>query len=989
MSFLDKIFSKYSGRSLKAFYPIVLKINQFEPAIRALSDAQLKAKTGEFRKRLEVRGKSLEKTEEKKFLAEKLNEILPEAFAVVREAARRTLGQRHFDVQLIGGLVLNSGSIAEMKTGEGKTLVATLPAYLNALTGKGVHIVTVNDYLSRRDAVWMGQIYSFLGLTVGVINHESSFLYDAEVAPVVIPAKAGIQGGTKESESGGNILDSRLRGNDKDSDSLDKERDTLGAFKVVHEFLKPVSRHEAYMADITYGTNNEFGFDYLRDNLEYSADRLRQREFNYAIVDEIDSILIDEARTPLIISAPTRDAESTYRQFASLVTSFNKEEDYIVEEKHHSISLTQAGITKAEKALGIENIYTDKGIKSVHHLETAIKALALYHKDKEYVVKNNEIIIVDEFTGRLQPGRRWSDGLHQAIEAKEGVSIQQESRTYASITFQNFFRMYPKLSGMTGTAMTSQEEFFKVYGLEVSTVPTNVQIIRLDKNDQIFRTEIGKYKAISRKVKELHSKGQPVLIGTVSIEKNEVLSQFLKAEGIPHEVLNAKNHEREGEIIAQAGKKGAVTIATNMAGRGVDIKLGGNPNTAESSEEVKKCGGLFVLGTERHEARRIDNQLRGRSGRQGDPGETQFFVSLEDTLMRVFASDMLKNMMGKLGMPEDEAIEHKIISRALETAQEKIEGFNFDARKQVLEFDDVINHQRTSIYDRRRKLLLGSLDDVEGELMNIVENSTVHSGKSSVPSLRSGPPPFESQKIPHPSLPVGAPPFSKGESPTGSSVKDEGFKTNSALENQNGSDGRSPFEKGGGRSEAEAGGFFAEKGGAPSLARSGGFSEIIQNKITEFGRESFLSAVRIVLLQTIDMYWVEHLEVMDYTRSSVNLRAYGQRDPLVEYKKEGLRLFKEMQQVMNNQVIKLIPHIVPINNGNAVNGQNAGNKQVAGNSVAADLKEVHENAQIIGSGDGSANNSGTNPSKEPEVGRNDPCPCGSGKKYKKCHGQNK
>ncbi len=870
MSFLDKLRGSSRILSLKKFQPLVGKINAFEDAIKALSDEELKAKTVEFRKRLgvdsntKVNDKEVIKLEDsqseesqaqisKDELNKKLDEILPEAFAVVREAARRTLGQRHFDVQLLGGMVLNSGSIAEMRTGEGKTLVATLPAYLNGLTGKGVHIVTVNDYLSRRDAVWMGQIHTFLGLSVGVINHEASFIYDPELK----------------------------------ADPLDKERDELGGFKVVHEYLRPVTRHEAYMADITYGTNNEFGFDYLRDNLEYSKDRLRQREFNYAIVDEIDSILIDEARTPLIISAPTRDAEGTYKQFASLVKSFNVDEDYTIEEKHHSISLTGAGITKAEKALGIENIYTDKGIKSVHHLETAIKAIALYHNDKEYVVKNNEIIIVDEFTGRLQPGRRWSDGLHQAIEAKEGVSIQQESRTYASITFQNFFRMYPKLSGMTGTAVTSAEEFYKVYGLEVSTVPTNVNIIRKDENDQIFRTEVGKFKAIARKVQELHAKGQPVLIGTVSIEKNEVLSQFLKAEGIPHEILNAKNHEREGEIIAQAGKKGGVTIATNMAGRGVDIKLGGNPNTPESYAEIKSVGGLFVLGTERHEARRIDNQLRGRAGRQGDPGETQFFVSLEDTLMRVFASDTLKSMMGKLGVPEDEAIEHKFISKALESAQQKIEGFNFDSRKHVLEFDDIINHQRGSIYGRRKRLLLGTVDDVFTELNAIVGNED-------------------------------------------SSV-----------------------------------------------------SEIIDKKIAEYGRESFLQAVRIVLLQAIDMYWVEHLEVMDYTRSSVNLRAYGQRDPLVEYKKEGLRLFKEMQIAMRRQVVNILPHVVPTVNGVALDSNN---KSVVPNDIKADMKEVHENAQIIGDGDGSSN---SNTKKEPEVGRNDPCPCGSGKKYKKCHGVGK
>lgn len=850
MAIWDKILGKSHTRGLSRFEAVVPKINALEESICALSDEELRAKTAQFRKELSEGSK-------------KQDDILPEAFAVVREAARRTLGQRHFDVQLLGGMVLNSGGIAEMRTGEGKTQVATLPAYLNALSGKGVHIVTVNDYLSRRDAVWMGQIYAFLGLTVGVINDRESFLYD--------PAHREIP-------------------NSKD-DKLDAERDQLGAFKVVHEFLRPVSRRQAYEADITYGTNNEFGFDYLRDNLEYSADKLRQRPFNYAIVDEIDSILIDEARTPLIISAPMRDAESTYKQFASLVSQFTAEEDYTIDEKRKAISLTQAGITKAEKALGIDNIYTDKGIKSVHHLETAIRAKALYHKDKEYVVKNNEIVIVDEFTGRMQPGRRWSEGLHQAIEAKEGVSIQQESRTYASITFQNYFRMYPKLSGMTGTAATSSEEFFKVYGLEVYGVPTNKPAVRRDQNDQIFRTEMGKFKAIARKVKELHDSGQPVLIGTVSIEKNELLSQFLRGEGIPHEILNAKNHEREGEIIAQAGKKGAVTIATNMAGRGVDIKLGGNPNTPESFEQIRGLGGLFVLGTERHEARRIDNQLRGRSGRQGDPGETQFFVSLEDSLMRIFASDTVKALMSRLGVAEDEAIEHRLISRALESAQEKIEGFNFDSRKHVLEFDDVINQQRSSVYGRRRKLLLGSADDVEAELREIVG---------------------------------------------------------------------------------------AESG------------DLIEKKIAQYGRDNFLAAVRIILLQTIDMYWVEHLEVMDYTRSSVNLRAYGQRDPLVEYKKEGLRLYKEMQAAMTDQIIRMLPNVVPINSTEAGSKEKEAGRIANDTAVGQELREVHENARLIGGGDGSARSVGSagpvssNIKKTAEVGRNDPCPCGSGKKYKNC-----
>ncbi len=864
MSFLSNIFSRSNTKSTKEFEPLVVEVNTLETKIKALSDADLKAKTAEFQARLKAAQNAVQNTGSKTITdAEKaiLVEIQPEAFAMVREAAIRTLGQRHFDVQLIGGAVLNDGAIAEMRTGEGKTLVATLPAYLNALTGRGVHIVTVNDYLSRRDAVWMGQIYNALGLTIGVINHESSFRYD--LAHVSSP----------------------------EENDLDKKRDDTGAFHVVHEFLRPCSRHDAYMADITYGTNNEFGFDYLRDNLEYSPDRLRQREPNYAIVDEIDSILIDEARTPLIISAPTRDAEAVYKQFASLTAGYVEDVDYTKDEKRKAITLLDPGIEKAEKLLGVENIYTDKGIKFVHHLETAVRAKALFHKDKEYVVKNDEIIIVDEFTGRMQPGRRWSEGLHQAVEAKEGVRIQQESRTYASITFQNFFRMYPKIAGMTGTAATSGEEFFKVYGLEVAIVPTNKATVRDDRNDQIFRTEVGKFKAIAREVRKVHDLGQPVLIGTVSIEKNEVLSQFLKAEGIPHEILNAKNHEKEGEIIAQAGRKGAVTIATNMAGRGVDIKLGGVPSTPEMADDIKKLGGLFVLGTERHEARRIDNQLRGRSGRQGDPGATQFFVSLEDTLMRVFASEMLKGMMGKLGVAEDVPIEHRMISNALESAQEKIEGFNFDSRKHVLEFDDVINTQRTSVYARRRKLLLGSVDDVENELNDIIAMD---------PSDTSA-------------------------------------------------------------------------------------AELVSKKIAEFGRENFLNAARIILLQTIDMYWVEHLEVMDYTRSSVNLRAYGQRDPLVEYKKEGLRLFKEMQGAMHDQVVRLLPHIVPVNN--TANGAVADRAKAA--SIDADLKEVHENAQIIGAGDGSGSGASAAKKDEPEAGRNDPCPCGSGKKYKKCHGVGK
>jgi preprotein translocase subunit SecA len=839
LSFLKKLGGNPGEKMLKGFASDVEKINAFEPEIKKLSDDELRGKTAEFKARIEK--------------GEALDDILSEAFAVVREASIRTLGQRHFDVQLLGGMVLHHGSIAEMRTGEGKTLVATLPAYLNALSGKGVHIVTVNDYLSRRDATWMGQIYNFLGISVGVINHEESFLYD----PL-----------HKE---------------------LDKERDTLGSFKVVTEFLRPCSRHEAYMADITYGTNNEFGFDYLRDNIEQDVGLLRQREFNYAIVDEIDSILIDEARTPLIISAPTVDSDELYIRFAGIAGKLIKDEHYTVDEKFKTISLTDSGISRAEELLGIGNIYTEKGVKFVHHLETAVRAEALFHKDKEYVVKDDEVMIVDEFTGRLQPGRRWSEGLHQAIEAKEGVKIQKESRTFASITFQNYFRLYKKLSGMTGTAVTSSEEFYKVYGLEVVTIPTNQKAIRDDKNDLIFQTEPGKFKAIAREVKERNKIGQPVLIGTVSIEKNEMLSEYLKAEGVPHEILNAKNHSREGEIIAQAGRAGAVTIATNMAGRGVDVKLGGNPGSPEEYQKVKSFGGLFVLGTERHDARRIDNQLRGRSGRQGDPGETQFFVSLDDHLMRVFGGDNFKNILGKLGLRDDQPIENKMITRSLEGAQEKIEGFNFDARKHILEFDDVLNFQRKIMYARRNAVLRGDETAVKEYLAEILF---------------------------------------------------------SVLEEE-----RVPIEK------------------------------LLENATPEY-----LANVRRVILQTIDMFWIDHLEMMDYMRSSVNLRAYGQRDPLVEYKREGLKLFKDMEFSIGLEIIKLISQI----------GQQQINLE-----VPIRFAEIHENAISAGTDSVSATSalgrsaSGLkvadtrhNTPDGKKIGRNDPCWCGSGKKFKHCHGKN-
>jgi preprotein translocase subunit SecA len=837
MSILKKIFGDENVKSLKRIQPIVDSINSQEEEIKKLPAEAFPERTALLRARLEK--------------GETEDDILPEAFALVREASRRTLGERHYDVQLVGGIILHQGKIAEMRTGEGKTLVATLPSYLNALSGKGVHVVTVNDYLARRDAVWMGQIFAYLGISSSVINHDTSYIYDA-----------------KHTEA-------------------DTQRDEIGSFKIIYDFLRPCTRKEAYLADITYGTNSEFGFDYLRDNIAYNPEQLTQRGYNYALVDEIDSILIDEARTPLIISSTTAESEDLYVTFANIASKLNEGEDYEVDEKLKAVSLTDAGITKAEKSLGVENIYTEKGIKYVHHLETAVRAKALFKKDKEYVVKDNEVMIVDEFTGRVQPGRRWSEGLHQAIEAKEGAKIQKESRTVASITYQNYFRLYKKLSGMTGTAMTSSEEFYKVYRLEVITAPTNKPSARIDRTDLIFQTETGKFTAIARKVRELHDAGQPVLIGTASIEKNELLSIFLEKEGIPHEVLNAKKHEQEGEIIAQSGRKSSVVIATNMAGRGVDIKLGGNPHTQEEYEKIKELGGLYVIGTERHEARRIDNQLRGRSGRQGDPGETQFYVSLEDSLMRVFASDMIKKMMGRFGIPEDEAIQNPIISRSLETAQEKIEGFHFDSRKHVLEYDDVMSHQRNIVYGRRRKMLLADKEYV----LSLAEEL--------------------------------------------SGLSDEAKK-------------------------------------------------IIEEKKTALGEEIFLEALRRIALQSTDMLWMDHLDMMDYLRNSVRLRAYGQRDPLVEYKKEGLRLFREMEEIWRNDIVEFIKNI-------STDVLAAEERRMEEAKRAMERAVVESGAQ---GGEGITMISNAPKNEEgKEIGRNDPCYCGAKKtdgtpiKYKHCHGK--
>lgn len=827
MSLIKKIFGDASTSFISKNKAILNKINALESEMVGLKDEDFPKKTTEFKERLKG--------------GAKLEDVLPEAFALVREAAKRCLGERHYDVQMIGGLAMNSGKIAEMKTGEGKTLVATLPAYLNALEGRGVHVVTVNDYLARRDAVLMGQVYNFLGLSVGVINSQNvSYLYDEKHI-------------SKEKE-----------------EEEDKERDLTGEFKIVYDFLKPSTRKESYDADITYGTNHEYGFDYLRDNLTSYPEGIVQRGHHYAIVDEVDSILIDEARTPLIISTPAGESEDFYVKFAQIARQMSRDMDYTVDEKLKAIQLTQEGISKAENLLGIDNIYTEKGIKYVHHLETAVKAHAIFERDRDYVVRDGEVVIVDPFTGRMQPGRRWSEGIHQAIEAKEGVKIEKETRSAGSITYQNYFRMYKKLSGMTGTAETSSEEFLKVYGLDVIVIPTHRPVSRVDRSDLIFQTEKGKFKAIAGKIKELNIKGQPVLVGTISIEKNELLSAYLKEMGVKHTILNAKNHEQEGEIIAQAGRYGAVTIATNMAGRGIDIKLGGNPIVKEEYEKVKAVGGLYVLGTERHEARRIDNQLRGRSGRQGDPGETQFFVSLEDDLMRVFGAERIKGMMGRFGIPEDQPITNSLVNRTLEGAQAKIEGFHFDARKHTLEYDDVMNHQRHVVYERRQKMLLADRGEIEKILAN--------------------------------------------------------------LENENG----------------------------VSAAQ-------IQEKREKLGDENFFETVRRIALYTNDTLWMEHLEQMDYLRSSVNLRAYGQREPIVEYKKEGLRMFKEMEAAFRSQVAELVKNI---------NIENASNLKV----------EVEKPKQTLILNQTEAKMGGIKNNDKAEVGRNDLCPCGSGKKYKKCHG---
>jgi preprotein translocase subunit SecA len=794
---LKRALGDPQARTIKRLKRKVVEINSLSDKYHKMSDTVLKSQTSILKDRLKK---------------ESLNNILPDAFAVVREAATRTLGQRPFDVQLIGGMVLHEGKVAEMKTGEGKTLVATLPVYLNALEEKGVHVVTVNDFLAQRDAGWMAQIYSFLGLSVGVIIADSSFVYDKDFT---------------------------------NKDHTDP--------RFTH--LKPATRQEAYEADVTYGTNNEYGFDYLRDNMVREVDQLRQRELNFAIVDEVDSILIDEARTPLIISAPSVTTGSAYNQFAKVARQLDRDTDFEVDEKRKTVILTDKGVEKVEKILGIKNLYGTENIRTIYHLDQAVKAHAIFKRDKDYVVTNDdEIVIVDEFTGRLLKGRRYNEGLHQAIEAKEGVEVKEESMTLATISFQNYFRLYKKLSGMTGTASTESEEFHQIYKLDVVEVPPNRIAKRLDRSDRIYKTESGKFKALIREVAVLNQKGQPVLIGTASIEKNEVLSDLLKKSGIPHQTLNAKNNEREANIVAKAGEKGAVTLATNIAGRGTDIVLG---------DGVKELGGLFVLGSERHESRRIDNQLRGRSGRQGDPGITQFFVSTEDDLMRIFGGERISGLMNRLGVDDSTPIENRIISKSLEAAQKKVEGYNFDTRKQVVQYDDVMNRHRRAIYAMRREILLQP--DISKRVKSYIEQEIKDISES--PDLMTNN--FES--------------LVKGVFPLEQRILDELFD--------------SPMQ------DFEI-----------NLQKI--VNKEYKDKEKQFTPEIMRKVEREVYLQILDDLWMQHLENMDHLREGIHWMSVGQRDPLVEYRRQGQALFDSFQLTLRNNIVHGIFSAQPVNDTN-------------------------------------------------------------------------
>jgi preprotein translocase subunit SecA len=955
---LAKVFGTKNEREIKAMRPIIAQINELEPQLQQLSDSELSHKTVEFRERL-AQGATLD-------------DILPEAFAVVREAGRRVLNMRHFDVQLIGGMVLHKGKISEMRTGEGKTLVATLPCYLNALEGKGVHVVTVNDYLAKRDSEWMGRLYKFLGLTVGVIVHDLS----------------------------------------------DEER------------------RDAYHCDITYGTNNEFGFDYLRDNMKFRLEDCVQREHHYAIVDEVDSILIDEARTPLIISGPSEESTDKYYRINRIIPKLIRGEviegrepgekyttgDYTVDEKHKTVALTEEGVAKVERLLDVDNLYDPSNIEINHHVQQGLRAHVLFHRDKDYLVQPSadgeaEIVIVDEFTGRLMPGRRWSDGLHQAIEAKEGVKIQRENQTLATITFQNYFRMYKKLSGMTGTAETEAPEFYKIYKLEVTVIPTHRKMIRIDTDDIVYRTEEEKFRNAAKEIQRAHETGQPVLVGTISVEKSERLSSILTKMKVKHEVLNAKNHEREAAIVAQAGRKGAVTVSTNMAGRGTDILLGGNPEfsardkakkmgldpetmpreqwqaildevkqtTDAEREEVVNAGGLYIIGTERHESRRIDNQLRGRAGRQGDPGRSRFFLSLQDDLLRIFGGDRIQNLMLRLGMEEDVPIESGLITKRIAAAQKAVEAQNFSARKHVLEYDDVMNKQRQAVYSMRRALLEGK--EQKTRILEIVRGIIGSFVDSRLPE-NAHPSTWDFDGL----------------------VADVLNQFNFTLNTHELADL--------GRAEVE------EQVYEQTVAK---YQEK-EDQLGSSGADILREAERMIMLNVIDNQWKDHLLSMDHLKEGIGLRGYGQKDPLVEYKKESFTLFQDMMDRIEDETIKFLffmqpyeaprspmpyPEVVDVDpdewqmvtdgvgengtNGHGANGTAKAEPSPAEQKAIQDsFLDVTRNIQrkkdkemaalqFLG-GDTTGGTGVEQVVKSDKVGRNDPCPCGSGKKYKKCHG---
>jgi preprotein translocase subunit SecA len=844
-SALTKIFGSKNERVLKLIQPIVEKTNSLEPDIQKLDDAELAAKTVEFKERV-AKGESLD-------------ELMPEAFAVTREAARRVIGERHYDVQIVGGVILHQGKIAEMKTGEGKTLCSTLAVYLNALSGKGVHVVTVNDYLASRDAEWMGSIYRFLGLTTGTIVHGMN----------------------------------------------DEERQA------------------AYNADVTYGTNNEFGFDYLRDNMKFDIKDYCQRDFNFAIVDEVDSILIDEARTPLIISGPADISTELYNQVDKIAPRFKNEEHYTLDEKSKSVSMTEEGVALGEELLKVDNLYDPQNIEYLHHLNQAMKAHLLFQRDVDYLVKDGEVVIVDEFTGRTMPGRRYSDGLHQALEAKEGVKVEKENQTLASITFQNYFRLYKKLSGMTGTADTEAPEFKKIYNLDVVIIPPNEKMVRIDFPDSIYKNIQAKYKAVIREIKELHKKGQPVLVGTISIDVSEKISNMLKKDGIPHSVLNAKQHDKEAEIIAKAGQKGRVTIATNMAGRGTDIKLG---------EEVADLGGLHILGTSRHESRRIDNQLRGRSGRQGDAGSSRFYLSLEDDLLRIFGSDKISGILDKLGMDEDEPIEHGMISKAIENAQRKVEGHNFDIRKHLLEYDDVMNKQREVIYQQRREALDSK------DIKPVIEDLLAEEMDSIAAE-------FVEQKI-----------------------LSEDWDWQGINEVLQGIIGVAPEWDEADKQDLDHDRFVDK------------LKQIAQRAYKEqeetIGVEGMRYLERVIFLQMVDTYWKEHLLNMDHLKEGIGLRGYGQKNPLNEYKREGFEMFAIMIETVKQKTLSTLFKI------------KIASEEEVDREALEKRKRQQSEMRLSRGGEGSGAAQKQPMKREGEkIGRNAPCPCGSGKKYKKCHGR--